>query len=54
MTLIARLRRSLDIIRAQQALIDFLRAHVNARRDWCMASVALSRALGLPADGNLR
>lgn len=43
-----------EAIVSQQALIEFLRAHVNSRKEWCMASVALARALGLPLEGRFQ
>lgn len=43
-----------DAILSQQVLIDFLRAHVEARRAWCLASVELARALGVALEGSSR
>jgi len=40
-----------DAVVAQQALIELLRANVEARRAWCLASVDLARALGVPLEG---
>lgn len=40
-----------DAVIAQQALIDLLRANVEARRAWCLASVDLARAVGMPLEG---
>jgi outer membrane protein, heavy metal efflux system len=40
-----------DAILSQQVLIDFLRAHVEARRAWCIASVELARSLGVALEG---
>jgi len=40
-----------DALIAQQALIELLLAHVDARKNWCLASVELARALGLPLEG---
>lgn len=40
-----------DAAVAQQALIELLRASVEARREWCLASVELARALGVPLEG---
>jgi cobalt-zinc-cadmium efflux system outer membrane protein len=40
-----------DAVVAQQALIEFLQAEVAARRAWCLASVALARALGMLIEG---
>ena len=40
-----------DAVVAQQALIELLRANVEARRAWCLASVDLARAVGLPLEG---
>jgi len=39
-----------DAVVSQQALIDLLNAHIEARREWCVASVDLARALGLPLE----
>ena len=41
-----------DAVVSQQALIDLLNAHIEARREWCVASVDLARALGLPLEEN--
>jgi cobalt-zinc-cadmium efflux system outer membrane protein len=43
-----------DAILSQQVLIDFLRAHVEARRAWCIASVELARSLGVALEGGSR
>jgi outer membrane protein, heavy metal efflux system len=43
-----------DAIVSQQALVELLRAHVAARRAWCVASVELARALGLALEGSAR
>jgi len=43
-----------DAIVAQQALTELLRANTEARRAWCLASVDLAWALGLPLEGNTR
>lgn len=43
-----------DAVVAQQALIELLRANVEARRAWCLASVDLARALGVPLEGRSR
>jgi outer membrane protein, heavy metal efflux system len=43
-----------DAILSQQVLIDFLRAHVEARRAWCLASVELARSLGVALEGSSR
>lgn len=40
-----------DALLAQQALIDFLFASVEAKRQLCLASVELARAAGLALDG---
>ncbi len=40
-----------DAVVAQGALIDLLRANVEARRAWCLASVDLARAVGAPLEG---
>ena len=40
-----------DAVVAQQSFIELLRANVEARRAWCLASVDLARALGLPLEG---
>ncbi|GAC1536199.1 MAG: hypothetical protein NVS3B10_28870 [Polyangiales bacterium] len=40
-----------DAVVAQQALIELLRANVEARRAWCLASVALAHAIGVPLEG---
>lgn len=40
-----------DAVVAQQSLIDLLRASVEARRAWCLASVDLARAVGMPLEG---
>ena len=40
-----------DAVVAQQALIELLRANVEARRAWCLASVDLAHAIGLPLEG---
>ncbi len=40
-----------DAVVTQQALVELLRANVEARRAWCLASVDLARALGLPLEG---
>lgn len=40
-----------DAVVAQQALIDLLLASVEARRAWCLASVDLARAVGVPLEG---
>jgi hypothetical protein len=34
----------------QQSLIDYLFAHVEARRQLCFASVELARAAGIPLE----
>ena len=39
-----------DALLTQQSLIDFLFAHVEARRQLCVASVELARALGMPLE----
>lgn len=39
-----------DAAIAQQALIELLRANVEARRAWCLASVDLALALNLPLE----
>jgi cobalt-zinc-cadmium efflux system outer membrane protein len=39
-----------EAVVAQQALIDLLQGHVAARRDWCLASVDLARAAGVPLE----
>lgn len=41
-----------DALIAQQALIELLLSHVEARKNWCLASVELARALGLPLEGS--
>jgi cobalt-zinc-cadmium efflux system outer membrane protein len=43
-----------DAVIAQQALIDLLRAHVEARRALCLASVDLARAAGVPLERGAR
>ncbi len=40
-----------DAVVAQQALIELLRASVEARKAWCLASVDLARALGIALEG---
>jgi cobalt-zinc-cadmium efflux system outer membrane protein len=40
-----------DALVAQAALIELLQAHVAARRAWCLSSVDLARAAGVPLDG---
>ena len=40
-----------DAVVTQQALVELLRANVEARRAWCLASVDLARALGVPLEG---
>lgn len=40
-----------DAVVAQQALIDLLRSNVEARREWCLASVKLAKALNVPLEG---
>lgn len=40
-----------DAIVAQQALIDLLRAEIEARRALCLGSVTLARAAGIPLEG---
>ena len=39
-----------DAVVAQQALIDLLRSSVEARREWCLASVNLAKALNFPLE----
>jgi cobalt-zinc-cadmium efflux system outer membrane protein len=39
-----------EAVVAQQALIDLLQGYVAARREWCLASVALARAAGVPLE----
>lgn len=39
-----------DAVIAQQALIDLLQSYVAARRAWCLASVELARAAGMPLE----
>jgi cobalt-zinc-cadmium efflux system outer membrane protein len=39
-----------EAVVAQQALIELLQGYVAARRDWCLASVDLSRAAGVPLE----
>ena len=43
-----------DAVVAQQAMIELLQASVAARRAWCVASVDLARAAGLPLEGGAR
>ena len=43
-----------DAAVAQQVLIELLRASIEARRAWCLASVDLARALGLPLERGAR
>jgi cobalt-zinc-cadmium efflux system outer membrane protein len=43
-----------DAIVAQRAFIDLLRGSVEARRAWCISSVNLARALGMPLEGSER
>lgn len=43
-----------DALLTQQALIDFLFAHVEARRQLCLASVELARALGISLENGVR
>lgn len=40
-----------DAVIAQQALIELLQSYVAARRAWCLASVDLARAAGMPLEG---
>lgn len=40
-----------DAVVAQQALIELLRANVEARRAWCLASVDLAHAVGVSLEG---
>lgn len=42
-----------DAVVAQQNLIELLRANVEARKAWCLASVDLARALGVPLEGRM-
>jgi cobalt-zinc-cadmium efflux system outer membrane protein len=39
-----------EAVVAQQALIDLLQGYVAARREWCLASVDLARAAGVPLE----
>lgn len=39
-----------DAVVAQQALVELLSANVAARKAWCLASVDLARALGVPLE----
>ena len=39
-----------DALLMQQSLIDYLFAHVEARRQLCFASVELARAAGVPLE----
>jgi len=39
-----------DAVLAQQALVQLLQGNVEARRWWCLASVDLARAIGMPLD----
>jgi cobalt-zinc-cadmium efflux system outer membrane protein len=43
-----------DAVVAQRAFIDLLRGSVEARRAWCVSSVNLARALGMPLEGSER
>lgn len=43
-----------EAVVAQQALIELLQGYVAARRDWCLASVALARAAGMPLERGTR
>ena len=43
-----------DAVVAQHALIELLQADVAARRAWCLASVELARAAGVPLEGATR
>lgn len=43
-----------DAAQAQQALVDVLAAHLQARRALCLASVEVVRAAGLPVEGVTR
>lgn len=40
-----------DAVVTQQALIEFLQANLATRRAWCLASVDLARAAGMPLEG---
>lgn len=40
-----------DAVVAQQALIELLQANIEARRQWCLASIDLARAIGVPLEG---
>jgi len=40
-----------DAVVAEQSLIELLRSNIEARRQWCLASVTLARALGMPLEG---
>lgn len=42
-----------EAVVAQQTLIELLQGHVNARRELCLASIDLARALGLPLERGL-
>jgi len=40
-----------DAVLAEQTLIELLRSSIEARREWCVASVTLAEALGLALEG---
>ena len=42
-----------DAVLAEQSLIELLRSSIEARREWCLASLTLARALGMPLEGSL-
>jgi cobalt-zinc-cadmium efflux system outer membrane protein len=43
-----------EAVVAQQALLELLQGYVVARREWCLASVALALAAGLPLEKGVR
>jgi cobalt-zinc-cadmium efflux system outer membrane protein len=40
-----------DAVLAEQSLVELLRSNIEARREWCLASLSLARALGMPLEG---